>query len=130
MADSYDPNVVRGDTVRWSMNLKDSAGATYTLTGSTLSMQVRSGHYPAKLIVSYVLNVNAGTTLATLDGITGGLAATGTGGIINVCIGSNYTKNFPAYTPVFYDIQEQTNTSNTLTLLQGKINSTLDVTNT
>jgi len=130
MADSYDPNVVRGDTVRWSMNLKDSAGATYILTGSTLSMQIRSGHYPANLIVSYSVNITSGTTLATLDGITGRLAATGTGGTINVCVGSNYTKLFPAYTPVFYDIQEQTNTLNTVTLLQGKINTTLDVTNT
>lgn len=130
MADSYDPNVIRGDTVRWSMNLKDSAGATYILTGSTLSMQVRSGHYPSNLVASFKLNVTAGTTMAILDGYTGGLAATGTGGVINVCIGSNYTKLFSAYTPMFYDIQEQTNSSNTVTLLQGKINTQLDVTNT
>lgn len=130
MADSYDPNVIRGDTVRWSMNLKDSLGATYILTGSTLSMQVRSGHYPANLIVNYSININAGTTLALLNGVSGGLAATGTGGTINVCIGSNYTKLFSPYTPVFYDIQEQTSSSNTVTLLQGKINTTADVTNT
>lgn len=130
MADSYDLSVIRGDTVRWNMNLKDSAGATYILTGSTLSMQVRSGHYPANLVASYSIYIGAGTTLATLNGTTGGIAATGTGGTINVCIGSNYTKLFSAYTPVFYDIQEQTNSSNTITLLQGKIDTILDVTNT
>lgn len=129
MADSYDPNVVRGDTLRWTMTLKNSSGGTYNLAGSTLSMQVRSGYYPAKLLASYTVGVTAGSTLYTPEGETGGLVASG--GTIVVCVGSNYTKNFPPYTNVFYDIQQKIDSSDdTITLLQGKINTDLDVTST
>jgi hypothetical protein len=129
MADSYDPTVIRGDTLRWTMSLTNSSGNTYDLTGSTLAMQIRSGYYPSKLLTSYEISITAGSQLETLEGQTGGLSATGTGGVILVCVGSNYTKNFPAYTNIFYDIEQKTATNNnTITLLSGRINTVLDVT--
>lgn len=131
MANSYDTSVVRGDTLRWSMSLKDGAGATYNLSGSTLSMQIRQGHYPAKLLASYTLGITSGSVVYAIEGITGGISANGSQGNIAVCVGSNYTKNFPIYTEIFYDIQQQKPGNNdTLTLLQGKIDVTPDVTYT
>jgi hypothetical protein len=129
MENFYDPNVVLGDTLRWSMALKNSAGTSYDLTGSTLSMQVRAGYYPSQVLVSYSIGVTAGSTISTPEGSSGGLAA-GTAGSINVCIGSNYTKNFPPYTQIFYDLQQISSSSDTLTLLRGKIGTILDVTRT
>lgn len=129
MANSYDVSVIRGDTLRWSLSLKDGSGATYNLTGSTLAMQVRQGHYPAKLLASYTLGVTAGSVAYAMEGITGGLSATGTQGSVAVCVGSNYTKNFPIYTEIFYDLQQQKpSTNDIVTLLQGKIDVSPDVT--
>ena len=129
MADSYDPTVIRGDTLRWTMTLLDSSGATYALAGSTLAMQVRSGFFPSKLVASYELGVTSGSQISALDGITGGISANATTGLISVCIGSNYTEKFPPYTNVFYDIEQQISSSkNTTTLLRGRINTVLDVT--
>lgn len=131
MADSYDPSVIRGDTLRWTMYLKNSSGATINLSGSTLTMQIRSGHYPAKILANYSIGATNGSQLFSLDGMTGGLSVASTSGIISVCVGSNYTQNFPAYTPVFYDIQQQiTSAKDTTTLLTGKIDTILDVTKT
>lgn len=129
MENFYDPNLVLGDTLRWSMALKNSAGTSYDLTGSTLSMQVRSGYYPSAILVSYSIGITSGTTISIPEGSTGGLAAA-TGGAINICIGSNYTKNFPPYTQIFYDLQQITSAADTITLLRGKINTLLDVTRT
>lgn len=129
MENFYDPNVVLGDTLRWSMSLKNSAGTSYDLTGSTLSMQIRAGYYPSQVLASYSIGVTTGTTISIPEGSTGGLAAA-TGGAINVCVGSNYTKNFPPYTQIFYDLQQITSGLDTITLLRGKINTLLDVTRT
>jgi hypothetical protein len=129
MENIYDPNVVLGDTLRWSMAIKNSAGSSYDLTGSTLSMQIRSGYYPSSVLVSYTTGITTGTTISVPEGSTGGLAAA-TGGSINICVGSNYTKNFPPYTQIFYDLQQVTSGGDTITLLRGKINTILDVTRT
>lgn len=129
MENFYDPNLVLGDTLRWSMSLKNSDGNSYDLIGSTLSMQIRAGYYPSTVLVSYTIGVTSGTTISTPEGFTGGLAAA-TGGSINICVGSNYTKNFPPYTQIFYDIEQITSASDTITLLRGKINTLLDVTRT
>lgn len=131
MADSFDPTVIRGDTLRWQMALKDSAGLSYNLTGVTLNFQVRKSYYPGSILFQTFLHVTSGSTLYTLDGITGGLSATGTGGVCNVCIGSAYTKNFPPYSGAFYDIQAtKPSSAGVDTLLRGKINVLPDVTET
>jgi hypothetical protein len=129
MENIYDPNVVLGDTLRWSMAIKNSAGSSYDLTGSTLSMQIRSGYYPSSVLVSYSTGITAGTIISIPEGSTGGLAAA-TGGSVNICVGSNYTKNFPPYTQIFYDLQQISSGGDTITLLRGKINTILDVTRT
>lgn len=129
MADTYDPTVVRGDTLRWAMRMINSAGITLDLTDTTLNLQVRSSDYPAKLYASYSLSVTAGTQYSVPDGIEGGISATGTGGIALICIGSTYTQYLPPYTPAFYEIQQiTTDVNDTKTLLRGKINVTPDVT--
>lgn len=129
MANTFDPTVVKGDTLRWQMALTDSSGVTYSLTGVTLMMQVRKSYYPGPVLASYTLGVTAGSTLYTLDGVTGGLSASATGGICNVCIGSNYTINFPQYSGAFYDIQAiKPNNAGVDTLLRGRINVLPDVT--
>lgn len=131
MADSFDPTIVKGDTLRWQMALTDSTGATYDLTGVTLFMQVRKSYYPGPTLYQAILNVTAGSTLYTLDGVTGGLSATATGGICNVCVGSAYTINFPQYSGGFYDIQAiKPNNNGVDTLLRGKINVLPDVSET
>lgn len=129
MANTFDPTIVKGDTLRWQMALTDSTGATYDLTGITLMMQVRKSYYPGPLLASYNLYVTAGNTLYTLDGITGGISATATGGYCNICVGSNYTINFPQYSGAFYDIQAiKPNNGGVDTLLRGRINVLPDVT--
>jgi hypothetical protein len=129
MADSFDPTIVKGDTLRWQMALTDSTGATYDLTGVTLYMQVRKSYYPGPVLFQTSLYVSSGNTLYTLDGVTGGLSATGTGGVCNVCVGSAYTINFPQYSGAFYDIQAvKPNNAGVDTLLRGKINVIPDVT--
>jgi hypothetical protein len=111
------------------MAIKNSAGSSYDLTGSTLSMQIRSGYYPSSVLVSYSTGITAGTIISIPEGSTGGLAAA-TGGSVNICVGSNYTKNFPPYTQIFYDLQQISSGGDTITLLRGKINTILDVTRT
>ena len=129
MADSFDPTIVKGDTLRWQIALTDNAGATINLTGVTLTVQVRKSYYPGPSLFSSSLNVTAGSQLYTLDGITGGLSATGTGGIVNVCVGSNYTANFSEYSGAFYDLQGQlSNNGGIITYLRGKINVLPEVT--
>jgi hypothetical protein len=128
-SDTFDPTVVKGDTLRWQMVLTNSSGTTYDLTGITLIMQVRKSYYPGPLLFQATLGVTAGSQLYTLDGITGGISALGTAGTCNIAIGSNYTINFSEYTGAYYDIQAiQPNNAGVDTLLRGKINVLPDVT--
>jgi hypothetical protein len=129
MSDNFNPVVVKGDTLTWVLNVSNPEGNTFDLGGSTLSMQVRKSYHPSGLLVSYVLGVPVGSPVIPVDGVTGGLAASGTGGVIYVTIGSKYTKSFSEYTPSFYDIQLQyPNNAGILTLLRGKIETLPDVT--
>jgi hypothetical protein len=129
MADSYNPTIVKGDTVTWAMGLCGPTGAVYNLTGTTLTMEIRKSYYPGNQIVKYVQAVTAGTPFVAPDGITGGLGVIGTSGVIYVTVGSNYTNQFPDYVPVFYDIQMQyPNNGGIVTLVRGTINNLLQVT--
>ena len=129
MSDVYNPTAIKGDTITWAMNLKGPTGATYDISGSTLSMQVRKSYHPSGLIVSYVHYIEPGLTFTGTDGITGGLGATPSEGMIYVTIGSVYTKNFSSYTPSFYDMQlEYPNDAGIVTLLRGVIDTLPDVT--
>lgn len=129
MADSYNPTIVKGDTVTWAMGVCGPTGAAYNFSGSTLTMEIRKSYYPGGEIVKYTKAVTSGTPFAPADGITGGLSVLGTAGIIYITIGSNYTNQFPDYVPVFYDLQMQyPNNGGIVTLLRGTINSLLQVT--
>jgi len=129
MADSYNPTAIKGDTITWAMNLKGPTGAAYNITGCTLSMQVRKSYHPSGLIVSYVHYAAPGSTYVGIDGVTGGLSATPTEGMVFVTIGSVYTKNFSSYTPSFYDMQmEYPNDGGIITILRGVIDTLPDVT--
>lgn len=128
MADSYDPTVIRGDTLRWTMSLTDSSGATYNLNGSTLSLLIGKMYDNTSYLVSYVLGITSGTPLTVPDGFTGGISATANGGIALISIGSKYTAQMPVYTGAFYDVQLQKSSSlDVVTLLRGKINVLPDV---
>ena len=129
MSDTYNPTTVRGDTITWAMNVTGATGAAYDITGCTLAMQVRKSYQPGGLIVSYNLYVSAGLPVIPVDGVCGGLAASATGGIIYVTVGSNYTKNFSEYIPSFYDMQIiYPNEGGVTTLLRGRIETLPDVT--
>ena len=129
MSDNFNPVVVKGDTLTWVMNLANASGTTFDLGGATLSMQVRKSYHPSGLLVSYVLGVPVGSSVIPVDGVTGGLAASATGGLVYITIGSQYTKSFSEYTPSFYDMQLQyPNNGGVLTLLRGKIETLPDVT--
>jgi hypothetical protein len=129
MSDNFNPVVVKGDTLTWVMNLANGAGNTFNLAGSTLSMQVRKSYHPSGLLVSYVLGVPVGSSVIPVDGVTGGLAASATGGMIYVTIGSAYTKSFSEYSSSFYDMQLQyPNNGGVVTLLRGRIETLPDVT--
>ncbi len=86
MADSYNPTIVKGDTVTWAMGVCGGTGAAYNLTGVTLTMEIRKSYYPGNEIVKYVKGVTSGTTFNPPDGVTGGIAVTGTGGLIYVLL--------------------------------------------
>lgn len=129
MVEPYDLNAIVGDTLRWSVSFTNSSGNSYNLTGATLSLQVRSGFYPSKLIASYTLGVTAGSTLSSPSGIIGGISTTPSGGVANLCVGSTYTSQFPVYTNVFYDLQASGIVNNdTVTLARGAIKPTPNVT--
>ena len=129
MSDNFNPVVVKGDTLTWVMNLANASGTTFDLGGATLSMQVRKSYHPSGLLVSYVLGVPVGSSVIPVDGVTGGLAASATGGLVYITIGSQYTKSFSEYTPSFYDMQLQyPNNGGVITLLRGKIETLPDVT--
>jgi len=131
MPDSYDPTVVRGDTLRWTVSLTDSSGSTYNLTGATLSMLVGKRYDNTSYLVNYTIGVTAGTTLNTPDGYTGGISATATGGVALISVGSKYTSQIPVYTGAFYDIQlTKSSSKDVITLLRGKITVLPDVTET
>jgi hypothetical protein len=129
MSDTFNPTAVKGDTITFSMILSGPTGATYDLTGSTLSMQVRKSYHPSGLLTSYELYVPPGAPFIPVDGITGGLAVDITTGLIYVSIGSKYTISFSDYSPSFYDIQMQyPNNGGIVTLLRGSIQTLADVT--
>lgn len=129
MPDSYNPTIVKGDTVTWAMGICGPTGGAYNLTGVTLTMEIRKSYYPGGEIVKYTKGVTAGTPFVPPDGVTGGIAVTGTAGLIYVTVGSNYTNQFPDYVPVFYDIQMQyPNNGGIVTILRGTINTLLQVT--
>jgi hypothetical protein len=129
MVEPYDLNAIIGDTLRWNASFTNSAGNSYNLTGSTLSLQVRNGYYPSKIFVTYTFGVTSGSTLSQANGIVGGISTTASGGVANICIGSTYTNQFPPYTNVFYDLQAS-NASNgdTITLARGAIKPIPNVT--
>lgn len=130
MVDPYDLSVVVGDTLRWTSIFSDINGNSYNLTGATLSMQVRKGYYPSNLVVSYTLEVTSGSGLTYPDGISGGISTTANGGIAYLCIGSTYTRQFPPYTNVFYDLQAVGPIKNdTITLAKGRITPLPNVSN-
>lgn len=129
MSNIYDQKVVVGDSLRWVFSVTGVTGGTYDFTGCTLSMQVRKGYYSAKVFASYSTYVDSGSTFYQPEGIIGGISATGTGGLVAVTVGSTYSKSFPPYTPVFYDIQAQTiNPIGIETIIRGKIDVIPDVT--
>lgn len=129
MSDNFNPTVVKGDTITWAMLLSGPTGATYNLTGATLSMQVRKSYHPSGLLATYDLGITAGTQFTAVDGIVGGLAGSATGGLVYVTIGSTYTANFSPYSSSFYDIQLQyPNQGGVVTLLRGRIETLPDVT--
>lgn len=131
MPDSYDPTVVRGDTLRWTMSLTDGSGATFNLTGATLALLVGKRYDNLSYLVNYTIGITAGTGLTAPDGYTGGISASATGGIALISIGSKYTAQMPVYTGAFYDVQlTKANTQDIVTLLRGKINVLPDVTET
>ena len=129
MPDTYNPTVIKGDTIIWAMNVTGATGASYDITGCTLAMQVRKSYHPSGLIVSYNLYVSEGLPVVPVDGVVGGLAASATGGIVYVTVGSQYTKNFSEYAPSFYDMQLiYPNEGGVTTLLRGRIETLPDVT--
>jgi hypothetical protein len=129
MSNNYSPNVIKGDTITWAMGFSGPTGGAYNLSGMTFTMEVRRTYYPGKEILKYVLGVTSGSQFLAVDGITGGLALTGLTGILYITVGSNYTKQFPPYVPVFYDIQMQyPNNGGITTVLRGTLNTILDVT--
>jgi len=129
MAINYDTTVVVGDSLRFTVGISGVTGASYDLTGCTLAMQVRKGYYPGTTYANYSLYISAGNTFYQPEGLTGGISATGTGGYVAITVGSNYTKSFPPYTPVFYDLQAQTvNPKGIETFLRGRIEVLPDVT--
>jgi hypothetical protein len=129
MPDSYDPTVVRGDTLRWTVSLTDSSGNTYNLNGATLSMFVGSRYDNNSYLVNYTIGITAGTPLTTPDGYTGGISATANGGVAFISLGSKYTSQIPVYTGAFYDIQlVKPSSRDVVTILRGKITVVPDVT--
>jgi len=129
MADTFNPSVVKGDTVTWVMNLTGPTGATYDIAGCTLSMQVRKSYHPSGLLASYILYVGESDPVVPVNGVEGGLAASSTGGIVYVTIGSTYTQHFSQYSSSFYDIQLKfPNDGGVTTLLRGSIETLPDVT--
>jgi len=129
MADTFNTTAIKGDTIIWAMNLSSATGGVYNLSGCTLTMQVRKSYQPSGLLTSYSLYVPQDGIVIPVDGVTGGLAASSTGGIVYITIGSAYTKNFSQYTPSFYDMQlEYPNEGGIVTLLRGSIETLPDVT--
>ena len=128
MASNYDTTVVAGDTLRIVFGATDVNGNTYNFTGCTLSMQVRKGYYPGYTYASYSLYVASSNTYSPPDGYTGGISATGTGGLVALAVGSSKTINFPPNNNVFYDLQMSTPTFDVETLLRGRIEVLPEVT--
>ncbi len=128
MAESYDTTVIRGDTLRWTLNWSGLLGSTFNLTGSTLSMSIGKSYDNPSLLVSYEQNVSAGETAISPKGFTGGISSGATGGTMFICVGSTYTKQFPLYSSVFYDIQvTKASTQDVVTIQNGQINILPDV---
>jgi hypothetical protein len=129
MSDTFNPTAVKGDTISWVLNLTGPTGGTYDIGGCTFNMQVRKSYHPSGLLVSYVLHVEDGDPVVPANGVEGGLAASATGGILYVTIGSTYSQHFSQYSSSFYDIQMQyPNNGGVITLLRGSIETLPDVT--
>ena len=129
MSDTFNPSVIKGDTITFTLSIAGATGAVYDISGSTLSMQVRKSYHPSGLLASYQLYVPAGAPLIPVDGVTGGLAVNLASGMVYVTIGSRYTASFSDYSPSFYDIQlEYPNNAGVITLLRGSIDTLPDVT--
>lgn len=128
MASNYNTTVVVGDTLRIVLGATDVNGNTYNFTGCTLSMQVRKGYYPGYTYASYSLYVTGSSTYSPPEGYTGGISATGTGGLVALAVGSSKTINFPPNSNVFYDLQMSTPGLDVETLLRGRIEVLPDVT--
>jgi hypothetical protein len=62
------------------------------------------------------------------EGYTGGISATGTGGLVALAVGSSKTINFPPNSNVFYDLQMSTPGLDVETLLRGRIEVLPEVT--
>jgi len=91
-------------------------------------MAIGRSYDNTSLLVTYSVNVLAGSTAVSPKGFTGGISSGATGGTLFVCVGSTYTQQFPLYTSVFYDIQATiANTQDIVTLQNGQINILPDV---
>ena len=88
MSDTFNPSVIKGDTITFTLGVAGPTGGIYDLSGTTLSMQVRKSYHPSGLLASYQLYVPSGAPLVPVDGVTGGLAVNLLTGMIYVTIGS------------------------------------------
>lgn len=131
--ENYDITIVQGETARWSKFFTDPiSGNTFIFdSADVLHLSVRSGYYPAPLIVNYIKGVQNGMTLTTPGGFTGGIGVgTGTtGGTCNFCIGWSFTNEMTTDRMCKYDFKvlDTTNSSIT-TLLRGNIQVLPEVT--
>lgn len=128
MAEIYDINAIKGDTVRFSYYFTNTGGSAYNFVGSTLYFQTRVGYYPATLISSYSKYVESNDVLQEPQGFTGGISSA-TGGTVMMCIGYTYSSNLNIERLCRYDLKiEQGSNKDLLTLLQGTIIVTPEVT--
>lgn len=130
MAINYDLTTIRGDTVRIVTYITGPTGATYNFSGCTFTASLRKGYYPSSLVVMYQKYIPAGSTLTNVNGFTGGISASATGGTAYLVFGSTYTNQLSSNTTVKYDLQMYEPTlQDTITLLKGSIEILPDVTN-
>jgi len=132
--ENYDITIVQGETARWSKFFTDPiSGNTFNFKGGydSLFLSVRTGYYPAPLVVNYTLGVLQGMTLTSPDGLTGGIgvASGTTGGTCNFCIGWSFTNEMTTDRMCKYDFKVLDTTNNSITtLLRGNIQVLPEVT--
>jgi len=106
MIDNYDIIVVKGDTSRWSVFFTSlTGGNTFNFLGCTLYMQVRTGYYNEPLVAGFTQYIDAGFSLTSPMGYTGGISAGATGGTVNFCIGSSQSSYLTADRICKYDVK-------------------------